>query len=111
MLNIDLEFKKGIMFARVSGIVNGDTISYFNDNLTNIIKDNGIIYLLVNLKEVKYMDKYGINMLIELYEYINNKNGKMIICGINRLFNYNLTLFDNLYSINKESDALEVINI
>ena len=42
MLGIDMEFKKGILFVRLSGILNGDTASLLDKEMTSLIETNGI---------------------------------------------------------------------
>ena len=111
MLGIDMEFRKGILFVRLKGILNGDTAMELDDNLTSIISDNGIKYLLVNLNGLKYIDKYGLDIIFKNYQIINSNNGKFIICGTDKLFSYNGNVIDNLYQVNDEMKAFEVINI
>lgn len=111
MLNIDMEFRKGILFVRLNGILNGDTAQKLDEELTSTINNNGIKYLLLNLKELISIDKYGMNIIIKNYINITNNQGKFIICGINKLFEYNGTVLKNLYQVNNEMKAFEVINI
>ena len=111
MLNIDMEFRKGILFVRLNGILNGDTSLKLDEELTSTINNNGIKYLLINLKELTSIDKYGIDIIIKNYINIMNNQGKFIICGINKLFEYNGNILKNLYQVNNEMKAFEVINI
>ena len=108
MLDITMEFKKGILFVRLKGIINGDTTQILNDNLTNIVKENGIKYLLINFYGVDYIDKYGLNAIKDNYKIINENKGKMIICGLD---NNNVTYKDNLYQINEERNAFKIISL
>ena len=45
------------------------------------------------------------------YNQIVNNSGKLIICGINKLFDKNNILTENLYQVNEEVTAYEIVNI
>ena len=111
MLDIDMEFKQGILIVRLKGILNGDTSHRFKEDLELTIKDNGIKYVLINLKKLDFIDKYGLEVIKNSYNEIVKNKGKLIICGINKLFDYNTNITDNLYQINEELTAYEIINI
>lgn len=111
MLEINMEFRKGILFVRLKGILNGDTCLSLDNNLSSLIKDNGIRYVLLNLEDLDYVDKYGINLIIKNYLVVSSNKGKLIIVGINKLFNYNTNIIDNLYQIQDESKAFNLVNI
>ena len=38
MLYIDMRFKKGILFVRLKGILNGDTCTTLDNDLTSLIE-------------------------------------------------------------------------
>ena len=111
MLDIDMEFKQGILIVRLKGILNGDTSHLLKEDLELTIKDNGIKYVLINLKKLDFIDKYGLEVIKNSYNEIVKNKGKLIICGINKLFDYNTNITDNLYQINEELTAYEIINI
>lgn len=111
MLDIDMQFKHGILVVRLKGILNGDTTSLLKSDLEMVIKDNGIKYVLLNLKKLSYIDNYGFEAIKKSYEQIVNNKGKLILCGIDKLFNNNQILTDNLYQVNEEVTAYEIVNI
>ena len=88
MLDIDMRFKQGILFIRLNGILNGDTCMKLEESISTLIEDNGIKYVLFNLNNLDYIDKYGINLILKNYINITNNNGNLIICGIEKLFTY-----------------------
>ena len=83
MLDIDIEFRKGIVFIRLSGILNKTTVSKLNDEVTDMIRDNGIRNVIFNISEVTYIDIKGINTLLYNYELCSQNKGKILLCGIN----------------------------
>lgn len=111
MLNIKMNFQKGILFVRLKGILNGDTCNMLDNNLTNLITSNGVKYVLLNLEELDYIDKYGTNIIIKNYLNIKDNNGNLIIVGINKLFSYNENIFDNLYQIKDEKKVFNLVNL
>lgn len=111
MLDIDMEFKQGILMVRLKGILNGDTSNLLKKDLEVVIKDNGIKYVLLNLKDLSYIDNYGLDVIKKSYEEIVKNNGKLILCGIDKIFDYNVNLTDNLYQISEEVAAYNIVNI
>lgn len=111
MLDIDMQFKKGILLVRLTGVLNGDTVGIYKNNLEDIIKDNGIKYVLINLKKLDYIDEYGFEAIKNSYIHISNNNGKLILCGINKLFDKNKYLTNNLYQVSEEVAAYDIVNI
>ncbi len=111
MLDIDMEFKQGILFVRLKGILNGDTCIKFEKDLIELISNNGIKYLLLNLNNIKYIDRYGLKSIYKNYELIVHNNGKMIICGINKLFDYEKNIIGRLYQVKDEESVYGVVNI
>lgn len=83
MLNIILEFRKGVLFVRISGVLNKETVVKFNDEVSCMAKENGIRNIVLNLEELEEIDLKGINSLFYIYEIAKNNKGRFMICGIN----------------------------
>lgn len=111
MIDMDMRFEKGIFIVRLKGILNKENCTTINKELTNIIRNNGIKYILINLKDLNYIDGSGVQIILNNYKYILENKGKMIICGINKLFDYNASITDNLYQVSDEVAAFNLINI
>ncbi len=90
-----MEFRKGILFIRLSGILNKDNY----DKLNSLIED--FKYIVINIDRLSFIDMYGINSLIEYNEQINNREGKLFICNSNK----NHSFFNKLICINNEFEA------
>ena len=81
LLNIDLEYKRGILFLRLDGMLTKSTSFILKDALGKIIQKAGIKYLLINFEKLYKIDDEGIITIIDSYNnYIKNK-GKLLICG------------------------------
>lgn len=115
MLDINMEFHKGILFIRLSGFLNENTINKLNSEVTDFIKENGISNIVYNVSNLKQIDCYGINALLNSYEACKSNKGKSLLCGMNdaivkhriknsRLLNY-------MYETSDELSAVNIINL
>ena len=112
MLNINMEFRKGILFVRFNGILNKDTSNCVKKEVNNLIKENGIKYLVFNLKGISFIDKVGMHILMDNYREIASINGKVVICGIEKIkdkINCNKYMF--IYQSKNEIDSFKIINV
>ena len=114
LLNIDIEFHKGILFVRLAGVLNKNTVEKMNEEVTSLISDNGVRNIVFNINDLDSIDYYGINTLLHNYEICRNNKGKILVCGLNnilvkkrinksRLLNY-------MYETTDELTAMNVIN-
>ena len=108
MLNIDMEYKKGILFARLKGIVNDDNILKREDHLSKVVKETGIRFLLINLNDIICPNKYIEDVINRNYKYINNNKGKLIIC--NSKNDYEKTN-DDIYEIKEEEEVFNLVKL
>ena len=68
MLEINMEFRKGILFIRLSGVLNEKTVEKLEKEVTDLVEENGIRNLVFNLEEVTNIDINGINALLQNYK-------------------------------------------
>lgn len=115
MLDIDMEFRRGILFIRLKGELTKKTILKMNDEVTSLIKENGIKNFVFNISELNNIDMKGISSLYYNYELSKNFAGNSYLCGLqskivkdkikkSHLLNYMLEL-------NSELDALSLMTI
>lgn len=115
MLDIDKQFYKGILFVRLSGVLDKNTTSKLKEQVSKIIKNNGIRNIVFNITNLSSIDCYGINALLYNYEISRDNNGNTLICGLkddavkrrienSRLLNY-------MYETSNELSAINVINL
>ena len=115
MLNINMEFRKGILFVRLEGELTKKTYEKLNEEITMLIKENGIRNVVFNVENLYKIDMKGISFLYYNYELCNYNNGKMLVCGIkndnvkiklkkSRLLNY-------MFEVSDELSAIKTINI
>ena len=114
MLNVGTEFRKGILFVRLKGHLNKDTVYKLNKKVTNIVKENGIRNIVFNFSDLRSIDFKGINSIFYNYELCKNNEGISLFCGNNdnikgklkksRLINY-------VYEIKDELSAIRILNL
>lgn len=93
MLNTNIEFRKGVLFIRLNGVLNKITMNEL-DNTYNLIVDNRVKNIVFNINEIEKIDKFGINKLINIYKNVikNHLNCYFIK---NKLLNKKVKEFDN----------------
>lgn len=111
MLELDMRFEKGVLVVDLNGVLNYETSYKIKKHLTNLIKDNGIKYVLLNFDNIEFIDKAGIYSIIENYKEVAKNNGKMFLCGINRVLKHTDNLYDNLYQITEEEGAFSLLGV
>lgn len=94
MLKTNMEFRKGILFIRVIGDLNKNTIK-------EIINED-FKYVVINIDNIYSIDSYSIKYLNKLYKDFKNNSGNMIICD---KFNLSRKLFNNIPKIDNEYEA------
>ena len=94
MLKIIMEFRKGVLFVRLNGVITRDTIAKFERNVTKKIKKYKISSVVFNMNDVKKIDLKGINALFFIYELTNKEKGDTFLCNIN---NDVFDVFNNIF--------------
>ena len=97
MLKTNMEFSKGILFIRLKGDLNKNTIRG--------IIDRDFKYIVLNIDNMYSIDSYSINYINKIYKKLEDTSGKMIICD---KFNISRKLLKNIPKIDKEYDAFKL---
>ena len=97
MLKTNMEFRKGILFIRLKGDLNKNTIRG--------LIDRDFKYIVLNIDNMYSIDSYSIEYINKLYQKIEETSGKMIICD---KFNISRKLLKNIPKIDKEYDAFKL---
>ena len=115
MLEINMEFRKGILFIRLIGELNFKTAQKLENEVTELVYENGIRNLVFNLEEVTNIDMKGINALMKNYEFCRKNDGKTLVCNLdnsqvkNRV--YKSRLLKYMYEVRDELSAINVMNL
>lgn len=113
MLEIDKEFKKGILFVRLKGILTKDTVSHLNREVTKLIADMQIQNVVFNIQELTSIDLAGINAILYSYNMCKDINGISMLCGVNSNIKdqINKSSVKDMFQIKDELTALKLIKI
>lgn len=79
MLNINMEYIKGVLFVRLKGSLNSNTASKLIDNLIPILINHGIKKLVYNLSKLSSIDEVGTKSLFMGYNTILNNYGNVLV--------------------------------
>ncbi|MDO4963620.1 MAG: STAS domain-containing protein [bacterium] len=114
MLNVGTEFREGILFVRLRGHLNKDTIEKMNKRVTRVVKDNGIRNIVFNFSNLKSIDMKGINTIFYNYELCKRNDGRSLMCGNNNNIRKRLKrsrLINYIYEIPDELSAIRILNL
>ena len=115
MFKINMEFKRGIFFVRLSGEFTKGHVSEFENECLSIILKYGIKYIVINLDKLYIIDGKAIDSLINLSILVNRNKGRVAICGLSSIQVANeihkVDYEANFYETNDELSALGVIRI
>lgn len=114
MLNVNTEFRKGIMFVRLKGQLTKDTIDKLDKKVTSLVKEMGIRNLVFNVSNLKEIDYKGINKLLYNYELCKQNEGNTLLCGNNNYINLRIKrsrLLKYICEISDELCAIKMINM
>ncbi len=114
-MSTDIEFRKGILFVRIKGILVGNKVRKFESEVIPILLGLEAKNVTLNLYDVKLIDKRGLDSIIKLSELVNNKNkGKLAICEINENISNNFAqsdVFEYCFRTKNELTSLGVFSI
>ena len=97
MLKTNFEFSRGILFIRIKGDLNKNSIKELK------IKD--FKFIVLNINNMYSIDSYSIKYLNSIYKMIQDKNGEMVLCDKYSISN---KLLKDIPRINKEYDAYRI---
>jgi len=113
MLCVNLEYKKNVLFVRMKGSLNKNTSKRVKRDISDLIFNNKIKNVIFNLKELSYIDSYGIDSISKNYDAALSNDGKLVLCDIsNCVVKHRLNnskIMECLYEANSEIGALNIL--
>ena len=104
MLNLNMEYKSGVLFVRLIGSLNKLTANKLTDTLIPIIISQGIKNLVYNFNELQSIEETGFKTLLLGYNAILNNNGNVLV--VNNRFN-----LEYFKEVNNELSALKILQV
>lgn len=113
-LTIDMEIKQDILCIRLSGELDQHTADELRERVSNAIVKNNVRHIILNLKQLSFMDSSGLGVILGRYKQIKQVQGEMVVCAISpaihRLFDMS-GLFKIMYLEPTEEFALQRLGV
>lgn len=81
MLKVLMEFRKGILFVRLYGTLNDDTLNKFKTDVKEVIINSGIKYVVINVENLYGISKSGVKEIKLLKKVLKKTNGQVFLFG------------------------------
>lgn len=81
MLKVLMEFRKGILFVRLFGILNDSTIGEFKSQVKEVIIESGIKYVVLNTSNLEAISKEGVREIKNLKKILKKTDGQFFLFG------------------------------
>lgn len=76
-----MEFRKGILFVRLYGTLNDDTLNKFKTDVKEVIINSGIKYVVINVENLYSISKSGVKEIKLLKKVLKKTNGQFFLFG------------------------------
>lgn len=83
-LSVKFFMRKNTMYIRMNGEMDQESVGNLKDKLIQIIKEKNVKNIVLNLKELTFLDSTGIGIIIGRYNQLKMKGGKVLLCSINK---------------------------
>ncbi|CAG9622363.1 anti-sigma F factor antagonist [Sutcliffiella rhizosphaerae] len=113
-LTVELEVKQNVLCIRLAGELDHHTAENLREKASGIIEKHQITHIILNLKQLSFMDSSGLGVILGRYKQIKNNGGEMVVCSISppvkRLFEMS-GLFKIIRLEESEQNALEKLGV
>lgn len=82
MLKVDMEYDKGILYVRLSGVLDRKVCYKINNYIVPTVLKHKIKYLVFNLLELQDLDQSGMDALLNTKCAIRTNKGKICLCEV-----------------------------
>jgi len=111
-LNITTLLKRGVLIVRVEGELDMHVANQFRECVDNALTVSGVQHVLLNFKDVTFIDSSGLGVILGRYKRIHASGGNVLIAHIQsqvlQIFELSgLLQIMKLYS--SEAEALECV--
>lgn len=82
-LQMDLEQGRKALIVRLKGELDHHTAEVVKARMEDAIEQGKAVHVVLNLKELSFMDSSGLGVILGRYKQITGKGGKMVVCDVN----------------------------
>lgn len=106
MLKAQFFIRKTVLYVRFSGELDQRSIEKVRVRVSELISNYRIEYLVINCRELTFMDSSGIGFIIGRYNQLKVVDGKIIICEMNDLIKriVNISGLSRIVNLTKTED-------
>lgn len=76
-----MEFRKGILFVRLYGTLNDETLETFKTEVKEVIANSGIKYVVLNIENLNSISNLGIKEIKLLKKMLKKTDGEFFLFG------------------------------
>lgn len=81
MLKVLMEFRKGILFVRLYGSLNKDTLETFKLEVKEVIINSGIRFVVLNVDNLESISEDGVKEIKNLKKTLKKLDGEFFLFG------------------------------
>ncbi|MBN3947249.1 MAG: STAS domain-containing protein [Nostoc sp.] len=102
--------KEEVKVIKLSGNLNATSAQEFRQNITDILQIGAKI-VLVDFKDVTFMDSSGLGALVLAFKTLRAADTKLVLCSINEQVRilFELTNMDKVFEIFPSQDAFNQV--
>ncbi len=82
-MKLNLEIINNSLIVTFKGELDHHTASQIRDEIDNCYKDNLLKNIVIDLKNLSFMDSSGIGVIMGRYKKVNKKNGSLCLINAN----------------------------
>lgn len=110
-MDIITEVNRGIIFLRLNGVLDNNTLTKFNEEVDYLLYKQGVSFYTFDFSEVKINEESVFQIQNKLIEIFLNC-GKVVMCGVNKLYQEKIGSGKNqLYYVNDQRDAFKLLSL
>ena len=83
ILNVQMFIRKDVLDVRLDGELDQSTVEELKERVVELIEKYNIRYLVLNFRQLSFMDSSGIGFIIGRYNRLRQENGFIILCDMN----------------------------
>ncbi|MEH2273438.1 MAG: STAS domain-containing protein [Nostoc sp.] len=102
--------REEVKVIKLTGNLNATTSQDFRQNITNIL-ETGAKIVLVDFKDVTFMDSSGLGALVLAFKTLRAADSKLVLCSISEQVRilFELTNMDKVFEIFPNQDAFNQV--
>ncbi len=85
MLKSQFFIRKRILYLRLKGELDEKSVEVVRQRVTQLIYNYKILFLVINCKDLSFMDSTGIGFILGRFKELRKVGGKVILCEANDL--------------------------